>query len=301
MFHRVTTEDHDKPEQQPANANTAEQEQPEERALYSEQDDLSDTSQSNQTESEVETATQYVEPPKRSFTPSYTPQKAKYSTSNIVDRGTKMTSYTRTQSNETSGTETQTHDFSAGSYSRTRSTGGYPGASSYTPSATTRSPAKTAAGENDRTLTIGAGITMAGEIESCDYLLVEGTVEAALKGARSLEVAESGVFYGTVEIEEATIAGRFEGDITVHGRLTIQSTGVVTGSITYKELEIESGAVVDGRLTPVSSVQQSQNAPVATKTRAPVAQQKTIATGDNTPANTDAELFASDAEPTAAE
>ncbi len=104
---------------------------------------------------------------------------------------------------------------------------------------------------NDRTLTIGRGINMSGEIDACDRLMVEGTVEAALKGAKILEIADSGVFYGTVEIEEATIAGRFEGDITVNGRLTIKSTGIVTGSVAYRELEVESGALLDGRMTPI--------------------------------------------------
>ncbi len=106
---------------------------------------------------------------------------------------------------------------------------------------------------NDRTLTIGRGINMSGEIDACDRLMVEGTVEAALKGAKILEIAESGVFYGTVEIEEATIAGRFEGDVTVNGRLTIKSTGMVTGSIAYRELEVEAGAMLDGRMTPLKS------------------------------------------------
>ena len=103
----------------------------------------------------------------------------------------------------------------------------------------------------DRTLTIGRGINMSGEIDACDHLFVEGTVEAALKGAKALEIAESGTFYGTVEIEEAVIAGRFEGDITVNGRLTLKSTGIITGSIAYRDLEVESGAVLDGRLTPL--------------------------------------------------
>lgn len=106
----------------------------------------------------------------------------------------------------------------------------------------------------DRRLVIGKGITMSGEIEACDYLLVEGTLEAALKGAKVLEVAESGVFYGAVEIEEATIAGRFEGELTVHGRITIKSGGSVTGSISYKELAVEAGAVVDGKLSPLAAV-----------------------------------------------
>lgn len=119
------------------------------------------------------------------------------------------------------------------------------------PSARVLSSPKTKEGSS---LTISQGITMSGEIEACDHLVVEGTVEAALKGARILDIEESGVFYGTIEIEEATIAGRFEGDIVVSGRLKVKSTGIITGSITYRELEAESGAIIDGRLTPLSAV-----------------------------------------------
>lgn len=109
------------------------------------------------------------------------------------------------------------------------------------------------AADNKRRLLIGEGITLSGEIESCDHLVVEGTVEAALKGANVLEISEKGMFYGTVEINEATIAGKFEGEITVNGRLTIRSTGSVTGAISYKELAVEAGANIDGKLTPAGS------------------------------------------------
>jgi cytoskeletal protein CcmA (bactofilin family) len=112
-----------------------------------------------------------------------------------------------------------------------------------------------------RRLMIGEGITLSGEIEACDHLVVEGTVEAALKGAKVLDIAESGVYYGTVEIENATIAGRFEGDIRVDGRLTVKSTGTISGTITYRELAVESGATIDGKIAPLSAAET----PTATK------------------------------------
>jgi len=130
---------------------------------------------------------------------------------------------------------------------------GYPGATSAPSQSSAFGSQVETKLSNGRRLVIGQGITMSGEIEACDHLTVEGTVEAALKGASILEIAESGVFYGTVEIDEATIAGRFEGDITVGGRLTITSTGSVTGSVAYKELAVEAGATVDGKLTPLAS------------------------------------------------
>lgn len=143
----------------------------------------------------------------------------------------------------------------------------YPGA----PSPSTPSYASGLPGHaSGRRLTVGPGITMSGEIESCDHLVVEGTVEAALKGASVLEITEAGVFYGTVEIDEATIAGRFEGDLTVHGRLTIKDTGSITGAISYKELAVEAGAVVDGKISPLKkSATNEKKAPAAVS--APIA------------------------------
>ena len=127
--------------------------------------------------------------------------------------------------------------------------GAYPGATTYgqQSASTSNDPAA------GRKLYIGQGITLSGEIESCDHLVVEGTVEAALKGASVLEIAEAGAYFGTVDIDEATIAGRFEGDLTVRGRLTIKASGSITGAITYKELAIEAGATLDGKVTPLEA------------------------------------------------
>lgn len=126
-------------------------------------------------------------------------------------------------------------------------------------------PQTSGAQSQGRRLVIGEGITMSGEIEACDTLLVEGTVEAALKGAEVLEISETGVFYGAVEIEEATIAGRFEGDITVNGKLTVLSSGAITGSIVYKELAVEAGAVIDGKISPMSAEASSSASKPAEK------------------------------------
>ena len=119
------------------------------------------------------------------------------------------------------------------------------------------SPSTGAAGRG-RKLIIGEGINLSGQIEACDHLIVEGTVEAELRGAQMLEIFESGVYYGTGEVEQATIAGRFEGDITVSGRLVIKSSGVIVGSVTYGELAVEAGATIDGKIAPLSGAVASK-------------------------------------------
>lgn len=116
-----------------------------------------------------------------------------------------------------------------------------------------------------RRLVVGQGITMSGEIEACDHLVVEGTVEAALKGASVLEISETGVFYGSVEIDEAVVAGRFEGELSVNGRLSVSSTGSITGTISYKELAVEAGALIDGKISPMKGEQGASGGKTAPK------------------------------------
>lgn len=121
----------------------------------------------------------------------------------------------------------------------------------------------TSTASDGRKLIIGQGITMSGEIENCDQLIVEGTVEATLNGAKLLDIAESGIFYGSVDIEEAIIAGRFEGDLTVDGRVTIQSTGTVKGTITYRELTVDAGANIEGKISSFASTSNKSDAATA--------------------------------------
>lgn len=125
---------------------------------------------------------------------------------------------------------------------------------------TPSTPTPSAGISNGRRLVIGSGITMSGEIEACDHLIVEGTVEAALKGANVLDIAETGAFHGKVEIQEATVAGNFDGDITVKGRLTVKSTGTIKGNVSYEELAVEAGATLQGTLKPYKASASSTNA-----------------------------------------
>ncbi|MDD2324460.1 MAG: polymer-forming cytoskeletal protein [Alphaproteobacteria bacterium] len=106
-------------------------------------------------------------------------------------------------------------------------------------------------GGEDRKLTVGKGLSLTGEISACDILVVEGKVEAKLSDGKLLEITESGQFRGTVEIENADIAGRYDGELTVHGRLTIRGTGRITGIIKYGELEVNAGGQIIGEMQVV--------------------------------------------------
>jgi cytoskeletal protein CcmA (bactofilin family) len=100
--------------------------------------------------------------------------------------------------------------------------------------------------EAGKKLVVGRDICLSGEITACDTLVVEGQVEASLTDSRMFEVTESGDFKGKVEIDIAEIRGRFEGELTAKTRLIIRRTGVVSGTIRYRVLEIEQGGEIAG-------------------------------------------------------
>ena len=106
----------------------------------------------------------------------------------------------------------------------------------------------------DRKLIVGHGISLNGEIRSCDHLIVEGSVEAQLKDCRAINLSGDGTFKGSAEVDEADIAGRFDGDLTVRSRLMLRSSGVVSGTLRYGEIEIETGGKVIGNMEPIESV-----------------------------------------------
>jgi len=108
-----------------------------------------------------------------------------------------------------------------------------------------RSSSNTADG---RKLIVGDGLSLSGEITSCDILVVAGKVEAKLTDGKLLEINESGQFRGSVEIENADIAGRYDGQLVVHGRLTVRSTGRISGMVKYGELEVSAGGQIIGEL-----------------------------------------------------
>jgi cytoskeletal protein CcmA (bactofilin family) len=97
-----------------------------------------------------------------------------------------------------------------------------------------------------RRLTVGREISLAGEIASCDTLIVEGSVEANLQDCRDVDIAESGLFKGTASIDNADVRGSFEGTLTVRKRLLIRAGGQFTGTIRYGQIEIELGGQISG-------------------------------------------------------
>jgi len=116
-------------------------------------------------------------------------------------------------------------------------------------------------------LIVGEGIRLSGEISSCDRLVVEGEVEVTLNDTLALEISSTGRFTGGCEVEEADISGVYEGDLTVRRRLFVRSSGRLTGTIRYGELELERGGQIAGNVSVLNAEGGASPAATATAER----------------------------------
>ncbi len=125
---------------------------------------------------------------------------------------------------------------------------------------------KAAAPVEGKRLIVGQGISLSGEIEACDRLIVEGSVQVTLKDTRAIEITETGKFTeGKASVEEAEISGVYEGELTVRNRLLIRSTGKVTGNVRYGELEIERGGRISGSISMLEEKAEAGKSGAAAK------------------------------------
>lgn len=97
-------------------------------------------------------------------------------------------------------------------------------------------------------LVVGKQVTITGEISGCERLVVDGHVDAKVSGVKTLDVSTNGTFKGSAEVEAASVAGTYDGDLKVNGHLDIAATGVVTGKVSYKTIAVANGGRLQGAI-----------------------------------------------------
>jgi cytoskeletal protein CcmA (bactofilin family) len=89
-------------------------------------------------------------------------------------------------------------------------------------------------------------------------------------GARGLLVlSEKGTIAGKVRVYDAVINGCVEGDLEVGHFLELQANARVSGNITYRQLQMDCGATVDGKLEKVEAPASTEDGKVVTMIGAP--------------------------------
>ena len=122
------------------------------------------------------------------------------------------------------------------------------------------------AGEK-RVLQLGKGISIQGSVTEAERIVIEGTMESQLLQCQELAISHSGVFKGEVQVEDADIAGVFDGTLTATGNLTIRATGRVLGVARSRRLSVEDGGQLTGRMEMITDTTGGAAMPVAPPVR----------------------------------
>ncbi len=89
---------------------------------------------------------------------------------------------------------------------------------------------------------IGRGTEITGDITSDGDFRIDGKVEGNVKTSGRLIIGKEGVILGTITCANADIEGKISGKLTCSETLTLKATAVIDGEVYIEKLSVEPGA-----------------------------------------------------------
>jgi cytoskeletal protein CcmA (bactofilin family) len=109
---------------------------------------------------------------------------------------------------------------------------------------------------------IGAGTTIDGDVSFSGGMRIDGQVNGNVIAApgkpSTLVLSEHARLNGEVSATHLVVNGTISGPVTAGEYLELQSKAKVSGDVHYKTLEIQLGAIVEGRLIHSSAAAQDK-------------------------------------------
>ncbi|MDR2853384.1 MAG: polymer-forming cytoskeletal protein [Burkholderiaceae bacterium] len=103
---------------------------------------------------------------------------------------------------------------------------------------------------------LAGNTTITGDLEFEGGLKVNGTIKGNVKYKKDsnslLALSAEGRIEGNIHSYDALIDGTVVGDLEVEHLLELHANAHITGNITYRQLSMENGVSVDGRLIKIT-------------------------------------------------
>jgi cytoskeletal protein CcmA (bactofilin family) len=96
---------------------------------------------------------------------------------------------------------------------------------------------------------IGVGSNVRGTLMISGTLRIEGEFEGDILNCERLEVGEHGVMRADIEVKEALIEGRIQGNVRALGVVEMKSGAHVEGDVAAMSVVMEPGVFFTGRCT----------------------------------------------------
>ncbi|HVX00488.1 MAG TPA: polymer-forming cytoskeletal protein [Candidatus Babeliaceae bacterium] len=97
-------------------------------------------------------------------------------------------------------------------------------------------------------MAIGASVTVIGKIVFQREIHIEGVFEGEFEGNGKIIIGPEGFVKADIDVQEAEISGKVEGNITVKHRLILRGNAEVKGNITAPRLTVDEGVSIIGQV-----------------------------------------------------
>jgi cytoskeletal protein CcmA (bactofilin family) len=96
---------------------------------------------------------------------------------------------------------------------------------------------------------IGKSIVFKGELSGDEDLIIDGQVEGRITLPNNeVTIGAAGRITAEIQGKSIIIIGKTAGNLTATERIDVQATGIVEGDIRSPRLQIQEGAVVNGKI-----------------------------------------------------
>jgi cytoskeletal protein CcmA (bactofilin family) len=97
---------------------------------------------------------------------------------------------------------------------------------------------------------IGKGTTFTGTISSEGLVVINGNYTGSVHASK-IQVGEMGFFNGKAVADDLDIQGKAGNNLIANKYLRIRSTAAVTGKISYKVVDLDRGAKINGSMDQI--------------------------------------------------
>ena len=94
---------------------------------------------------------------------------------------------------------------------------------------------------------VGSNVKLTGTIKDINDIIIHGKVEGEVDSEKSVVISDNASVKGPIIADQVTISGTVNGSVTAHTKFELLPGGNITGSITTKDLIIQSGAYFNGK------------------------------------------------------
>lgn len=92
-----------------------------------------------------------------------------------------------------------------------------------------------------------------GKIAFQNSAVIHGLFEGEFEGGHSLHIGPQGFVKADIHVNEAEIAGKVEGNITVRHRLVLKGNAEIRGNITAPKISVDEGVSILGQVHVTST------------------------------------------------